>query len=308
VDVLASLLSFGWKGVYFPTTTFRIALRHDLAVHRYADRDGANVESTGRQPLQFTARIPFINGIERGTTELWKQPLYPDAFRDFLDVAVVRTIGELVHPELGPIQCKLEQADIVWDATKRGGCEVDCTWLESFDTSQALLDLLTSPSPAAAVAQACSDIDQYVDEYTQAQVNAKFGLPKFTQTFSQLAFALRGVIDSVSILQQQNVGKLAAIAAQASQLKDALDRNSNVLNWPIYNALQRAIGATNDLRAQLLAQPRDILLYPVPKDATLGAIAAQTQAALGDLIILNRELVSTAIVPAKTIVRYYAAA
>ena len=59
------LLGFAFRSIGFPCSETKLEVRQDLVIHKFADRDGAHDESTGRHPFQITARIPFINGLQR---------------------------------------------------------------------------------------------------------------------------------------------------------------------------------------------------------------------------------------------------
>ena len=130
-------------------TQFSTSLAHDQVVHKWADRDGAHVEATGRQPLQFRAAIPFKNAVLPGPGETWGNLfLYPDTFRLFLTAFATRTSGILQHPELGPLRAKPHAAEFMWAANVRDGCDCTATWTESFDdTVTEFQDVLARKSP-----------------------------------------------------------------------------------------------------------------------------------------------------------------
>ena len=102
-QLFASLLEFRWRDVSFPTTEFTTELRQDLAIHKLVDRDGAFVEGTGRAPLQITARVACLNGLDAGPNEHWQRPLYPYTWRKLFEACADKSTGTLQHPELGPI-------------------------------------------------------------------------------------------------------------------------------------------------------------------------------------------------------------
>ena len=301
-DVLSALLDHSFKRLSFPSTSYRISLRHDLAQHKFADLDGANIEATGRAPLQFEARIPFLNGIARGSHELWKDPLYPTAFREFFAACADKSTGTLMHPEFGAIQVKTESCTVNWDALKRGGVEVDVTWLETVIDDSEFANFLASDSPSAALADASATADAAAGNSAIPNVPQ---LPTFTYSFQDLTNGLTAIANLPSLLDAQVGGRIASLSAQASQLLGAVQNINNVLYWPLTEAAQQIIAATNNLRNQILAKNQAILLYVTPFDATLAAIATQIQADLGDVFTLNAQLLESPIVPKGTIVRYY---
>jgi hypothetical protein len=51
----------------------------------------ADVEPTGRSPLEITAKVPFLNNIASAPSELWPSGnLYPNQFRLFFAACVDR--------------------------------------------------------------------------------------------------------------------------------------------------------------------------------------------------------------------------
>ena len=102
--LFGELLPLQWKDVGIPYVDFKVTLRQDLAVHKFSDLDGADVEPTGRSPLEMTAKVPFLNNIARAPSETWSSgDLYPNQFRKFFAACVDRAPGYLQHPEFGPL-------------------------------------------------------------------------------------------------------------------------------------------------------------------------------------------------------------
>ena len=301
--LFASLLEFRWKDVSFPTVSFHTRLRQDLAIHKFADRDGAHVEGTGRAPLEITARIPFINGLTAGTNETWQRPLYPFTWRKFFAACADKTSGTLQHPELGPITCKVETVETDWSAQVRGGVWVDAVWLETDDTGLDLEQDLGSPSPAAQVAAAAGDLDTAIANSSPIVTPS---LPQEQFSFSDLAFAVRGIVDVPSMLSKEIGGRLDNIIYETNTVLQALQgADSNALNWPLYDAAIQLQSATRDLKRLELNSGRSISLYRVPNDAALWMVAQNIPAPLDDIMALNPALISFAVVPRDTVVRYY---
>jgi hypothetical protein len=312
-SLFSGLLDHSFKGVSFPAVEFSLTIRHDLAQHKLVDKDGAEIEGTGRAPLQFGARIPFINGISKGPHELWKTPLYPVVFREFVDAVADKATGKLNHPEFGSILVKTEQAHVVWAGSTQGGVFVDVTWLETVENITAIDQFLGAASPVADIAYAAATLDAAFAANTISPTNAQLSstipkLPAQSFSFQDLSNSIRGILDVPTLLNQQIGGKIDSIAASAAAVGAALDRASNPVNWPLSQAVQKVIAATNGLRSNILAKKRGILLYTVPQDATLASIAMDIPAPITDLFLLNLPLLYSPIVPQSTIVRYYAAA
>lgn len=300
-----SLLELRWREVSFPYVELTTELRQDLAPHKFADRDGAHIEGTGRAPLQITARVPCLVGIDAGPNEHWQRPLYPFTWRKLFEACAQRGSGTLQHPELGDITCKLETMRTRWEANVRSGVYVDITWIESDDTGIDLDQDLAQPSPLASIQAAANDLDTYLATFDPSQI-PQFP-PVLASGFDDLVQGIRGAVDQTTLLQAQFGGKIAHVLYEAQTVEDSLSRavNQNALNWPLVDACERAKSAAYDLKKLLLTKGRPVAFYKVPKDSTLAQVAASIPAAVGDLITLNQAYVASPLITAGSVVRYY---
>lgn len=302
-----TLLEFKWRAVSFPVVSFRSKFRQDLAIHKFADRDGAHVEGTGRAPIETSARIAFLNGLQRGITESWTRPLYPLTWRQFIEACADRTTGTLQHPELGALTCKLEVAEVGWDAHVRGGVYVDATWIETDDSTDSLQSALSRASPVAQAQSAAADLDSLTTVSPTAPT-----LPVFSASFTDLVNAVRAVVDLETLLAKSTGGRVDNIIYNCQQLRNSIEganpANQNALNWPIVDAIEQLQSAAYDLKATQLTKGRTIAIFPVPKDAILSQVAATIPAPLEDVMTLNPALIQQPVVPLGTLVRYYAKA
>lgn len=318
-DLFSQLLGMSWKGVSFPASTFDLKIRHDLAQHKYPDRDGANVEETGRAPLQFSARMPFCNGVSPGKAESFTE-LYPTQYRAFIAAASVGTTGILQHPEFGQITCKLESCDTVWDANLRDGVIVTATWIETI-ISDDETSFTTSASPIGLVLLSAQDLDAQVNEIefaaapsTQASGGPQPAaplLPAYTPDFAASMRAIAGAADQISILGAQGVGQIDAVAYRLGAIQDSVGNvfeNNNqpsCLAWPILQTIQAMKSSLYDLKRTIGTTGRDISLYVVPADSSLAAISSDIGTSIDDVIVLNRTLLASPVVLRGTSVRYY---
>lgn len=302
--LFASLLEYRWRGVGFPTESFGIELRQDLAIHKMTDRDGAYIEGTGRAPLQFTARIPFLNGLTTGQNETWNQhgvDLYPAQWRKFFTACADRSTGVLQHPELGPITCKLETCHTEWSSGVRSGVWVAAVWIETDDSDiDQVAAALASPSPGGQVQASAVDLDTLGPNVVGPP------LPVFPFSFEELAFALRGVIDTPSLMAKELGGRIDNILYQAGMITTALKfQDTSALNWPIYDATQKIQSAARDLKALQLTSGRSVSFYVVLVDQPLFSVSQNIPAPLDDLFTLNPQLIQRPVITAGTRVRYY---
>src|SRR5579875_375296 len=306
-ELFAGLLEFRWREVSFPVVEFSTVLRQDLAIHKFADRDGAHVEGTGRAPLQITARIPFLNGLDAGPNEHWQRPLYPYTWRKFFEACADKTSGTLQHPELGPLTCKVQDVQTRWTAAARSGVHVDVTWIESDDTGTDLEQALANPSPLANIQAAANDLDEQLTSVNPDVVPKPYVPPT---SFGDLVNAIRGAVDQTTMLQKQFAGRIDNVLYEANALEFSLTAgsNANALNLPMVDACERAKSAAYDLKKTLLSKGKPIGFYTVQKDSTLAQIAASIPAPLGDVMQLNPGYIQSPVVPAGSVVRFYKSA
>jgi len=299
-ELFEGLLEFKWRDITFPTTSFSVRLRQDLAQHKFCDRDGAHIEPTGRAPLEFTATIPFCNGIVPGKNETWGI-LYPTAYRALFLACADRSAGTLVHPEHGAVPCNVVSLDAKWTAERRGGNDVEVVWIESTDNPKQASKLFAAKSPISEATAAALDLDA---QLTQIKPPLP-ALPKFQPTFASTMRQIQGAVDQVALLQRSTIGKLDQIDYRCAQILDAVGRLDQPLNWPMRQTCQRMRSATNQLRKVIGLENKSVALYVVPYDGTLGLIAASTGATVSELVLLNPGLCKAAVVPENSIVRYY---
>jgi len=304
-QIFGALLEFQWRGIGFPVIDFDTEVVQGLVVHKFVDRDGAHVEATGRAPFRITATIPFLVGLQRGPNEHWQRPLYPFVWRKFFAACTDRTSGILQHPELGSLTVKCESVKTRWAGSVRTGVYATATWIETDDTQVDLTQALENPSPLAQLDAAAADLDSNLAALTPDQFPQRYVPPT---SFSDLVSAVRGAIDSVTILEKQFAGQLANIIYQAQEVVDAANRTANASSalWPVIASANQLICSASDLQAQLLnSDAAPIGFYVLAKDMTIAQIASTLGAQAVDIITLNPAFVGFTVLPAGVVVRYY---
>jgi DNA circularisation protein N-terminus len=299
-ELFAQLLECSWRGISFPIVSVDVALRQDLVQHKYPGVDGANVEGTGRAPLEFRARIPFRNGVFPGKNERWSI-LYPDAYRLFQAAMADSSTGVFQHPELGPINCKPIEAHATWSATSRDGVDVDASWIETEDQPTDTKALFVSSSPVTEAVIAGTTLDT---EFPIAK-GAFPKLPTYQPTLGDTLRSITGVTDQAAMLSRQAFGRIDAVKYRLDTMAASVSAAKSSVLWPVTQDIERAKAAIIDLKKYLAADGRPIVFYAVQRDTTLANLARLTGAAVGDLVKLNPSAVQDCIVPRGTIVRYY---
>lgn len=304
MSLFGQLLEHKWRDVGFPTAHFKLRLRHDLAKHEYPRTEGANVEWTGRAPIEFTARIPFLNNISPGPNESWAlgaTPLYPDTFRKWFDVMRKGDTGPLQHPEFGIVQCKVVSCEVDWEASTQDGVWVDAVWIETIDDVNAP-EAFQSGSPISRALTSALALDSSIT-VTQA---LQFPTPFHAPSLSDMLQSIQGAIDQVGLAEQRAAGQIAAIEYRLDSIQDAVERTRNALNWTVRRDVEKMRSATHDIAATIGTANAKIGFWPVRKAATLANIATQIPAKLGDVMKLNIPLLAAPVVPEGSIVRYFA--
>lgn len=302
-DVFQRLLPAKWRDVEFPVVRMRMSLAHDLAEHKYWGVDGARIEATGMAPVRFTFSIPMHQGIVPGKGESWTPgSLYPVVFRKLVVAFAKKANGALQHPEFGTIICKAERLDIDWAGDRRGGCEIEASFIETI-SDQELLLAIPRPNPVGEMTVAAQSLDASEEDLRKLVPE----LPTYKAGFDDMMRSVAAVFDQASLLSMRAAGKIDSIVYRANAVGDSIDRARSALTWPVTQNLERLKAAGYDLRKKLLEIGRDVVLYVTPGDTTLaGVSAALSDTSLGDLIKLNPQLMSQPRIPGGTAIRYYA--
>ena len=317
-DVLEGLFEASWRGIGFPTTKFRMSIAHDLVEHKYWGVDGARVESTGLAPLRFSFSAPLLNGIEPGGKETWKwAELYPDQFRKLVAAFQRKDVGWLVHPEFGRIKCKADKLDADWEAGRRGGSDVEMTFVETLDESglSALNpDVLAITQSAITLLDLDGGDPSYLVGYTASlkQLLQAKGVPlppyllAKKVTFSDLIADVKAIANYPALLAYRGQGAIKALEYHAKEIAAAAERSRDAFAWPLTQKAERAKESAFDLRQEILKASKAVGKFTVPAPTTLAGVARQIQGAkMGDLMSLNPDLVQKPEIDTGTVVRYY---
>lgn len=318
-DVLEGLFEASWRGIGFPTTKFRMSIAHDLVEHKYWGVDGARVESTGLAPIRFLFSAPLLNGIEPGGKETWKwAELYPDQFRKLVAAFQNKAIGYLVHPEFGRIKCKAERFDADWEAGRRGGTDVEMSFVETLDETglSALSEdqLVSRGSPITALdISGAFESAGFKQNLEAALKKAGVPLPPYLRkksiSFSDMIADVKAIAGYPALLSYKGMGAIKALEYHAKEIAAAAERSRTAMSWPITLQAEKAKAASFDLREKILQESKAIGKFVVPAPTTLAGVARQIQGAkLGDLMSLNPDLVQKPEIDTGTVVRYYLAA
>jgi hypothetical protein len=310
LDLFGALIEMSWKNVQLAATELTTEFKQRLVPHHFADRNGAYVEGTGRDPVEIDATLIFSNYIQPASQETWiPGAMYPYQYRLFLMACLDGTSGEFMHPELGPINCKLDMARTTWSGKMQGGVIVHAKWIESDDTqADQLGEDLSNASPASNLAMTATDLDVNMDAVLAAIAAQQDPFPPVQFTFAALAAAIIGVIDIPTLLAKETQGRIANMLYQAQSVEDSIADSELLgpLAWPLIQGCERSKDIAYTLRQQPSIASRPQLQQAIPKDSTMSQAAAFVGADITDFIVLNYQLVRLQVIPKGTIVTYYA--
>lgn len=295
------LLGCSWRDIGFPVTAFRVRISQDIAQHKRPDQDGARVESTGRNPLVFSASIPFRNNIAKGQNETWGT-LYPDAWRAFLAAMADRSKGTLQHPSLGRITCKAVSADTEITAQKRDGEDVSAEWIEYSEDEDASNAILAGESPIGGAVLEAIDLDTILADIPAIKAKDP---DKSGASFEDTMRGVAGAVDRVSLLSRKTFGLIDRVAYRLNVVGDAIRAAGDPQNWPAKQSIERLRAQLFRIKRAALKAQRDTRIFITPSDVTLASLAPRLKNTVSDLVVLNPTLVAVPTVPQRTPVRYF---
>lgn len=296
----SELLEAKFRDVTFPTSDFQVKIQQSIAQHARADQDGARIESTGRDPLVFSATIPFRNTVTRGRNETWGT-LYPDAHRAFLSAMSDRSTGTLVHPSIGPVLVKAVSCSTSLTGSKRDGEDVTAEWIEYSEDEDASNAILSSNSPIGIATINAIDLDSGIDELNLGGFDPDGGLPSFEESMRTIT----GAIDTASLIARKVFGVIDRVIYRIDAIDFSLREAANPQLWPVRQNIFRLRAAMLDLRARASFESSDVSLYIVPAPTTLANLASRFDNKVSDMLQLNPGLSARPSVTRGTVVRYY---
>lgn len=295
IDVLATLTAPTWRSIPFPITSLENGFTHEHVEHRFPYVDGQHIEAMGRNGLNFSARLPFNNGVRSGSFEPWAgQTLFPTLFYKFLNACLDSSSGVLLHPDFGPITCKARDVNWRYTSTLRDGAEISVRWYQSDDDTDAQSVLVAGASPAATATNAAASLDEQL-----ATVGPLPELKNDTESFSSM---VQNYTDGNS-----NAGR---IQSKLDSTSAALDRMDDVSMWPLRQATEDLRGALFSLGGNVGvptgSSGASVRSYTVPLGTSLASIGFHLGVRTDRLVSMNPGLARSPLVPPGTVVRYKA--
>lgn len=291
-----------WRGIEFPIYSVQTKLEQNLVQHKYPDRDGAHVESTGRDPIRVSVKAIFYNGTSRGKGESWAfGDLYPGVFDRFIAACKNRRVGTLQHPIHGEFDAKCVSASYDLTADRRDGVMVDVEWIE---TIKQVNDPASQDRPDPSTAAAAVD-----DELSRAPLPFINALPPALKTFSFLDAlnSIKAFIDTASLIGQKALAQINHVIYHINNLLFSIDNANTCLLAALKQKVQLLKAAVHQLKSQV--QNTSALLfgysnYLLTRDMTMGQLVSLLSNDVVTLIKLNMKVAAKPIIPAGTTIRY----
>lgn len=295
-DLFATQLDeCSFRGVSFPVELVGEKGGQRLAIHHKMDRDGAQVESTGRLPFSFSVKAYFIDGLTPGQNEQWSaRDLFPAGWLQMRDYLINKKTGTFVHPLYGEFQCKPVNWSVMFTADVRSGVIVDMEFIETIDDSQN--DINLAPTVITSATSSALNLDtQLLNPITPPPYTPDMG------GYDSYSDAVTGILSSG---QSQGVNKIDNLTNSLYAFGDSLDISDEfVANFS--DLTYQFIDALNTLKLQFQFTQANTAIYTVTKDTTLANIANTLANTLDQIMELNPFLLAYPIIRRDTQVAYY---
>lgn len=288
-DELSKLASPSWRGIPFPLSSLEVEFEQEHARHAWAYRDGCHLEATGRNPFVFHLSIPFFNGVQAAPIEAWRgQVLYPDLYRQFLAACTDRTTGDLVHPALGTIKCKLKSYRESYEPAPRDGARITAMLHETVDGDE-LNETISNLSALATAQQSADRLDTLLASTPQPMPELANDTSSFTDMMNGYTSGANG---------------LGRVQSKVANLTLALGRINSVSLWQLALTNSDMQSAILNLQAQPAPSSRSTRTFIVTRDMPLFTIAITLGVKAPDLVTMNPRLARSPLVIAGTSVQY----
>jgi prophage DNA circulation protein len=302
-DALGNLRQIRWRGIAFPIANLRTQIAQRLAPHEMPDVDGERQEGMGRKAIAVSGRALFLNYGTAFDRTGNSDPLYPTVHRAFLEAMADKTTGELVHPELGPMNCKPATADSSLDGGLRDGAVVECSWVETLTDDE--VDVLGTTTPLAAIPTAAADLDAEIARLRILQIKNAHKLP--AATFADLTRSITRAAGTVGAISHRASRAGSNVIKQLNDVRSALSSARSNTTTAAMRALERLESAVHAASLTQFAGGKKLKAYVVPDaDTTLGALARRFGMTVDDIVRLNPRLVGSPRIPRLSLVRYFA--
>jgi prophage DNA circulation protein len=287
---------FTFRGIAIPVVHVETSFSQSIVEHKPVDRDGAFVETTGRDPYRVSVTAVFSNHLHPGESSTWEfGKLYPFQYDKVLAAIRDRSLGKLKHPRWGVFDAKPVSWKESIDPMQRSGVTLSIEFVESikptFDTTSSSISATAS---AAAYDQAITVL-----------IAKGLPVPPDLDSFQDLVNQIKGFIDSGAMFATLALAKINRVLYNIDRLaysfksaKDNVTADAQCKGERLYEnviamqqAVNRSLGAVHTTRLR--------------RATTMAGLVARYGNDLGMLVSLNPHLVnSPPVIPEGTVIRY----
>ena len=291
------LQEFKWRGIAVPLSEVSFSFSQDLVQHKYPDRDGAHVESTGRSPIVVNAKIVFYNNTSAGKgASLQYGTLFPTVFTQFLDACKDTSPGVLEHPVHGSFDAKVQSYSYTLNPNNRDGAIVDVSFIETIKNE------LIAQVPVVEIKSTVQALrDELAISDSNHPVN-KLLPPDDKLSLLEALDSIKGFIDGVALAGKKFSGLINRVTSRLNKIVESARAANDVLLTPFISAAQ-TLSANLEAKKNQEDDSRSVRLYVTKEPTTLAALTSLLNNDIKTLIELNKNLVKP-IIPEKSLVRY----
>ena len=287
LDVFKNLPQASFRGIPFPILSRdRCNHEHDTVQHGLQYRSQKLVETTGSGNLMFGYTIPFRQGIAIGGYE----NLFTTTYQEFWLAYVDDSPGELVDPIRG-----LKQViPVSWaeqcDVNKRDGIDVAIVFMDPGDIAEdADYEIIGTIQTAY---NAAGELDQEITRIDWEQ-------EPMPEPATDPLTAIAGVGEQIDRNRSQVDAALNDFAYKLERIEQSFERleDPERAAKPIHSARRLRLAASK-LRQRGANPAQTIKRVNTTTELTISGLARETNAEIDDLLRLNWDLASLAIIPA----------
>lgn len=148
------LVTASYAGLRFPVLEFDDSCGHAHKAHSAWRVPGADIETTGREPLRTKMRIGLLTTM----TGQWAgEVLFPDRFDELVRVLAEQPQGDLWHPLYGLLRAQVATWSYKGDPTCQQGVYLEVDFLEIAATAALPMRLEAEPGEAMTAAAGAAD-------------------------------------------------------------------------------------------------------------------------------------------------------
>lgn len=309
-DQLNILLPFKWAGIDAPLLSLETTYSRDVVQHKFVKVGGAELEDTGRNPLQISASIVFVNTITPGSNEGWIQgTLYPDVYNQFIQSLINTKNGgdtkDLNHPQLGTVPCKVINISTQISGGYRGGAIITAQFLEDgLDTEldNGISDVISKISSNTIILQ--QSLAKLLPNPTALELVAVAG------GLTGLLNTIKAIIDQGALIGMDALASITQISYRCNKIIESVNLANNMLYAKVVNFAYLVRGDSL-LLAETFKKSLPVTLnqataiYINKTTTTLSGLAQLLGNSTKNLMNLNPALLATPLIPPEVKVIYY---